>query len=235
MNDRNRAKGAVATYLQQCSSLSKLNKVWICTRTPYLTPPDHKAPWCIMSNLYLADGMQAYNPQIISRIQPQIIVNATGELVNIFENGVAVKLLDIAMTNSTMKGVIPAQDADSRIAELKRWVEQWQLPPIKYINLRLRDTEDDNLLLYTRAIASIASREEAVVMVHCNAGISRSVAVICAILMIRYNFTFDQALDMVKKERKIAQPNPGFVRQLRTLESMLKHAVDFETIANHQI
>jgi len=56
------------------------------------------------------------------------------------------------------------------------------------------------------------------VLVHCASGISRSVAVCCAYLMLRDRVPYDQALASVRKERPMAHPNFGFERQLRCLE-----------------
>ncbi|KAG0054623.1 dual specificity phosphatase 12 [Gryganskiella cystojenkinii] len=52
------------------------------------------------------------------------------------------------------------------------------------------------------------------VLVHCMAGASRSVTVVCAYLMKTKGMTADEALETVKKLRHIAGPNDGFVTQL---------------------
>jgi hypothetical protein len=56
------------------------------------------------------------------------------------------------------------------------------------------------------------------VLVHCQFGISRSVAFILAILMINHSYTLDSALRRVKQVRSEAEPNPGFMWQLRELD-----------------
>eukprot|EP00042_Codosiga_hollandica_P037269 m.291546 g.291546 ORF g.291546 m.291546 type:complete len:90 (-) comp55099_c0_seq3:50-319(-) len=57
------------------------------------------------------------------------------------------------------------------------------------------------------------------VLVHCNAGVSRSVTVVLAYLMRKQGFALDDALALVKDKRPCAQPNSGFLAQLRKLES----------------
>lgn len=52
------------------------------------------------------------------------------------------------------------------------------------------------------------------ILVHCMAGISRSVSLIVYYLMKKYNLSFDQAISIVKNKRKIANPNDGFKLQL---------------------
>lgn len=51
--------------------------------------------------------------------------------------------------------------------------------------------------------------------VHCNAGVSRSVSVVIGYLMKTQGMPFDAAYAHVKSERKAAQPNDGFRKQLK--------------------
>lgn len=53
------------------------------------------------------------------------------------------------------------------------------------------------------------------VLVHCMAGISRSVSLIVYYLMKKYHLDFDNALQFVKNKRKIANPNNSFKLQLK--------------------
>ena len=55
------------------------------------------------------------------------------------------------------------------------------------------------------------------VLVHCNAGVSRSATVIIAYLM-QQAMTYDQALAVVRQNRPTAQPNRGFAQQLQARE-----------------
>lgn len=52
------------------------------------------------------------------------------------------------------------------------------------------------------------------VLVHCNAGISRSAAVICGYIMKEKGMEFQGALSLVKASRPSAHPNRGFIQQL---------------------
>lgn len=60
------------------------------------------------------------------------------------------------------------------------------------------------------------------VLVHCMAGISRSVTIIIAYLMIKKNMSLMDAINYVKSKRKIAHPNEGFCCKLNILELKLK-------------
>ncbi|EIM89638.1 phosphatases II [Stereum hirsutum FP-91666 SS1] len=52
------------------------------------------------------------------------------------------------------------------------------------------------------------------VLVHCALGRSRSVSVVCAYLIHTHGYSTDEALELVKRTRSVAQPNSGFVGQL---------------------
>jgi hypothetical protein len=53
------------------------------------------------------------------------------------------------------------------------------------------------------------------VLIHCMAGISRSVSILTYYLMKKYNLDYDTAILMVKKNRSIANPNDSFKQQLK--------------------
>lgn len=64
---------------------------------------------------------------------------------------------------------------------------------------------------------------------HCFAGVSRSSTIVISYLMKKLNWSFKQALDHVRKQRWVVNPNPGFVRQLRRYETRLKQSLNPET------
>lgn len=55
------------------------------------------------------------------------------------------------------------------------------------------------------------------VLVHCNAGVSRSSSVVIGYLIKRMGYSFDDAFKLVKSKRECIQPNAGFIRQLKKL------------------
>jgi len=55
------------------------------------------------------------------------------------------------------------------------------------------------------------------VLVHCFQGKSRSVTVVAGYLMMHHGYSFEDALDTIRKVRPCAQPNLGFAMQLRKL------------------
>ena len=56
------------------------------------------------------------------------------------------------------------------------------------------------------------------VVVHCASGVSRSVAVVIYFLMCKEGMSFDAAMCRIRAAHPAANPNPGFVAQLRALD-----------------
>lgn len=59
-------------------------------------------------------------------------------------------------------------------------------------------------------------RQEGVVLVHCNAGVSRSSSVVIGYLMQREELSFEDAYSQVKLARPSSHPNRGFHQQLQS-------------------
>jgi hypothetical protein len=57
--------------------------------------------------------------------------------------------------------------------------------------------------------------EEGKVLVHCGAGVSRSVSLVLAYLISEHGMPYSDALALVKSKRKCANPNNGFEKHLR--------------------
>ena len=66
-----------------------------------------------------------------------------------------------------------------------------------------------------------AHSEDGNVLVHCMCGISRSVTIILAYMIKKYNYTYDDALKFIKDKKKSINPNDGFMRQLKKYEKLV--------------
>lgn len=86
------------------------------------------------------------------------------------------------------------------------------------IRIGLHDTLTEPLDMIL-PILLIALQDEKRILIHCQAGMSRSASVAIALLAIYESITFTDALDYVKSKRPIVQPNPSF---LRMVEEYLK-------------
>lgn len=58
------------------------------------------------------------------------------------------------------------------------------------------------------------------ILVHCNAGVSRSASIVIAFLIQEKQNNFDTAYAVLKSTRPSIRPNPGFLNQLKKLTSL---------------
>uniref|UniRef100_A0A3B4UHA1 Dual specificity phosphatase 19a n=1 Tax=Seriola dumerili TaxID=41447 RepID=A0A3B4UHA1_SERDU len=89
-----------------------------------------------------------------------------------------------------------------------------------YKTVSILDHPDADLLLHIQDCCDFiqqARSEKGVVLVHCNAGVSRAPAVVMGYLMSCDSLSFNEALSLVKSARPASSPNPGFLDQLRSL------------------
>uniref|UniRef100_A0A6C0JAC2 Protein-tyrosine-phosphatase n=1 Tax=viral metagenome TaxID=1070528 RepID=A0A6C0JAC2_9ZZZZ len=88
-----------------------------------------------------------------------------------------------------------------------------------YLQVKIDDSKDENILQYfniTGKFIDAALKEGGVVLVHCYMGVSRSVSVVAAYLLYkRFAKTTSDALSYIEKKRCVANPNSGFIRQLK--------------------
>lgn len=64
-------------------------------------------------------------------------------------------------------------------------------------------------------------KKEGKTVVHCMAGVSRSSTLVIAYLMREENLSLNEAFNLVKQKRPIANPNDGFWHQLEEFEQQL--------------
>lgn len=72
-----------------------------------------------------------------------------------------------------------------------------------------------------RFIDDALADKEGRVLVHCNAGVSRSVSIVTAYLMSRRQWTLKRTLEHIRISRPAAKPNEGFMKQLEMYEKCL--------------
>ena len=98
---------------------------------------------------------------------------------------------------------------------------------INHLCLNLIDDTDQNIIHYfdityhyidnilSKNISSSSEYNKNKILIHCICGVSRSVTILLAYIIKKYNYTPQYALKLVKK-RNIANPNPNFMKQLWT-------------------
>ncbi|XP_017109043.2 dual specificity protein phosphatase 19 [Drosophila bipectinata] len=90
---------------------------------------------------------------------------------------------------------------------------------LKCKHLPCLDLPETDLMPYVLPVSiefiDEARRSRGCVLVHCNAGVSRSAAVVIGYLMQRRDMGYEEAYNLVKSWRPCIQPNAGFVQQLK--------------------
>ncbi|NXW50377.1 DUS19 phosphatase, partial [Nyctiprogne leucopyga] len=87
-----------------------------------------------------------------------------------------------------------------------------------YKNISILDLPETDITSYFPECFEFIEKakiQDGVVLVHCNAGVSRAAAVVIGFLMNSERLSFASAFSLVKNARPAACPNPGFMEQLR--------------------
>ncbi|KAF7325997.1 hypothetical protein MKEN_00450600 [Mycena kentingensis (nom. inval.)] len=88
--------------------------------------------------------------------------------------------------------------------------------------IQLDDTEETDVLIhFIPAITFIQAELDKGrgVLVHCQAGMSRSVTIVAAYLMYTQNIDTEAALNLIREARPNIDPNPGFLQQLQVFHA----------------
>lgn len=92
---------------------------------------------------------------------------------------------------------------------------------LEYKQLNLADNPTANIAKYfvesIKFIHESLSADKAI-LVHCLGGISRSSSIVIAYIMFTLDMPFQKAFDFVKGQHSKANPNSGFVDQLKKFE-----------------
>lgn len=95
-----------------------------------------------------------------------------------------------------------------------------KIPTVEYHFCELLDLPESNLISAVYLCKGIIKRSldrNEKVLVHCNAGVSRSVSVVVAFLILDHGMSYEDAFALVKDVRPCARPNQGFLKQLANL------------------
>ena len=93
---------------------------------------------------------------------------------------------------------------------------------LTYLDVTILDLPEEPLSHHFPACFQFiesALLEDTGVLVHCNAGVSRSVSIVVAYLLKRRKWSLEKAFTAVRKVRPVAKPNEGFMKQLKMYEN----------------
>lgn len=131
------------------------------------------------------------------------------------------------LTGSQLVGLLRVGDAEDSRAPYARVLsigaKPLAAPTTAGLHLPLSDELDADLLsMLPPALAFLIASSSTSTLVHCAYGMSRSVAVAMAHLMVSGGLTLDEAGALVLDARPGAHPNEGFLQQLALLDRALQ-------------
>ena len=97
-----------------------------------------------------------------------------------------------------------------------------QFEGIRYHFVELLDLPESKIFESVKTCLEIIHKfRKENILVHCNAGISRSPTIVISYLMVSEKIKFEEAFEKVKNVREKIKPNEGFLKQLKILEERL--------------
>jgi atypical dual specificity phosphatase len=132
---------------------------------------------------------------------------------------------DIYIGNADASSMLEVLEANGiqRILVCGCYLQQYFPDIFEYFAISIDDSIGQNIMMYFRRCFEFMSKPGKL-FVHCAAGVSRSVSMVVGFLIYSKRMKFDDALDLVQKQRPKASPNPAFRRQLRKLEQVAAEA-----------
>ncbi|KAI6184247.1 Dual specificity phosphatase domain containing protein [Aphelenchoides bicaudatus] len=97
-----------------------------------------------------------------------------------------------------------------------------------YLNVNLLDLPDTDIRSHFDTVFDFihnAIEKKGRVLIHCNAGVSRSSTLAIAYIMKFQNLRFQDAFDQVKAARPLIHPNDGFLKQLKLFDVELSDRI----------
>lgn len=173
--------------------------------TPSTSTPMTAATWLAVSPVS-RETPYALRPPSASEILPRLFVSDLA----FAENSASLASLGVTHVLSAMCGHV----AVPRNIHLQH--VQCNLEDLPFAELV------DKLPGTTKFIRDALRDPNARVLVHCVEGVSRSTSVVCAYLIAEYGYTTERAIQYVKLKRRSAEPNFGFVQQLREYADKLQ-------------
>ena len=168
---------------------------------PKLLMPESYPNVIIEDKLYLGTWQQATADYVIDGMKITHIVNCTTQR-NLFENDA---------TRNVSYCQISLNDIPSAANRMKNNLGK----AIKFIQIALDENNENN------KNNDNSNNNNNKVLVHCQAGISRSSTITIAYLMKTRKMKYNEACQFVRERRELIQPNWGFQQVLREYEKEL--------------
>ncbi|KAG8129885.1 hypothetical protein E2320_016496 [Naja naja] len=171
------------------------------------SPPSF--PVQILPNLYLGCARDSANMDTLAKLGIHYILNVTPNLPNLFEKNGDFHYKQIPISDHWSQNL-----SQVHYNELPKFVQRSK----RKGDL---DTLVSNVHYWPVTLRYEALSRNCGILVHCLAGISRSVTVTVAYLMQKLNLSLNDAYDLVKRKKSNISPNFNFMGQLLDFEKSL--------------
>ena len=89
---------------------------------------------------------------------------------------------------------------------------------INYIHYNIKDINDSNISEYlTKSYSVLSNNTDKNILIHCYAGSSRSASIILYYLIKKYNYSFENANNLLKSKRDIVNINTTYIDEIKKL------------------
>ncbi|CAH1788616.1 unnamed protein product [Owenia fusiformis] len=113
----------------------------------------------------------------------------------------------------------------THILNVASMIENWFPDDFKYLKIEILDIPESDISKHFPECFKFideALGSKGRVLVHCNAGVSRSATIVIAYIMRTERMTLQEAHSKVAGVRPCIRPNAGFQHQLKTYEKLLQ-------------
>jgi len=107
-----------------------------------------------------------------------------------------------------------------------------------YQVLEIADSIDQNIIQFlprTKSFIDEALKSQGKVLIHGNAGISRSAAIVIGYVMEKFGVSYKQAFQFVQSKRFCVNPNNNFMHQLIEYEPIFRARLGISVSSPHQM
>lgn len=129
--------------------------------------------------------------------------------------GVILSSQDVAADKSLMQS-----NGITHVLNVATGVDNLFPDDFQYLSIAILDLPNENIRSHFETCFAFMNSANKV-LVHCNAGVSRSVTIVTAYLMKHYGLRLADAFEKVRSLRPAARPNPGFLEQLQAYDKEL--------------
>eukprot|EP00357_Protocruzia_adherens_P008532 CAMPEP_0114987156 /NCGR_PEP_ID=MMETSP0216-20121206/8844_1 /TAXON_ID=223996 /ORGANISM="Protocruzia adherens, Strain Boccale" /LENGTH=273 /DNA_ID=CAMNT_0002349709 /DNA_START=288 /DNA_END=1109 /DNA_ORIENTATION=- len=108
----------------------------------------------------------------------------------------------------------------------------------EYLHISVHDSPDSNLYRFfeqSNAFIEKAITSGGKVLVHCALGVCRSSSLVLAYIIKNKDMSFKRAYDYLREQRQRANPNRGFIEQLKIFSKVTRNSAPLDEVEKKQL